>query len=184
MRELRLKSLHARRAMSDELRAIASEKICEKVIRSGLFSAAKLLACFLPMRDEVDTRRIIERAWCANKRIFVPITRAKRKMFFREIRPDTTLVRNSMAIWEPVTGEIIHPRELQLVITPLVAFDRFNHRIGMGGGYYDRTFSFLRHRKHWFKPKLLGVAFSCQEIEKITPNPWDIRLYKTFSESD
>ena len=184
MRELRSKALHARRAMNVEYRAAASKIICEKVIRSSSFSAASLLACYLPMQDEVDTRRIIERAWCAKKRIFVPITRTKGKMFFREIHPNTTLVRNSMSIWEPVTGEIVHPRELQMVVTPLVAFDRFNHRIGMGGGYYDRSFSFLRHRKHWFKPKLFGVAFKCQEIEKITPNPWDIRLYKTFNESN
>lgn len=170
--------------MNVEQRAQASKIICEKVIRSSSFSAAKLVACFLPMPDEVDTRSIIERAWCANKRIFIPITRAKGKMFFREICPDTTLVRNPMSIWEPVSGDIIAARKLQLVVTPLVAYDRFNHRIGMGGGYYDRAFSFLRHRKHWFEAKLFGVAFKCQEVEKITANPWDIRLYRTFSESN
>ena len=183
MHELRRNALQARRELSIENRAAASKIICDKVIRTSSFSAAKLVACFLPMPDEVDTRSIIERAWCANKRIFVPITRAKGKMFFREIRPDTTLVRNSMSIWEPVSGEIIEPRALQLVVTPLVAFDRLNHRIGMGGGFYDRSFSFLRHRKHWFKPKLFGIAFKCQEVEKITANPWDIRLYRTFDES-
>ena len=169
--------------MSAEMRTTASKTICEKVVASNFFKASRLIACYLPMRDEVDTRFIIERAWRANKRIFVPIVRNNENMLFREMRPNTTLIRNSMSIWEPESGAISPPRELQLVITPLVAFDQSGHRIGMGGGYYDRHFSFLRHRKLWLKPKLLGVAFECQRVEKITPNPWDIRLFNVFSES-
>ena len=180
MHKLRQQSLHARREMSVDDRAIASQKICVAVTSSREFLSASRIACYLPMRDEVDTRFIIERAWRANKRIFVPITRDKGEMLFREIRPNTTLQRNSMAIWEPVSGEFISPRNLQLVVTPTVAFDRSNHRIGMGGGYYDRCFFFLKHRKHWITPKLAGVAFKCQQVEEITPNTWDVRLYRIF----
>ena len=166
-----------------EKRANASQIICDKVTSSRDFLSASLIACYLPLRDEVDTRLIIERAWRANKRIFVPVTSNKGEMFFREIRPDTTLLQNRMAIWEPDSGDVISPRALQLVVTPTVAFDKSKHRIGMGGGYYDRCFSFLQHRKHWLKPKLAGVAFKCQEVEEITPNTWDIRLYRIFSEA-
>ena len=70
---------------------------------------------------------------------------------------------------------------LDVVITPLVAFDEYGHRIGMGGGYFDRTFSFLGNRQSWFHPKLVGLAFACQKVEKIQPNPWDIRLFCTIS---
>ncbi len=119
------------------------------------------------MHDEVDTRAIIARAWRANKRVFVPVTLRSGEMFFREIRTDTTLQKNQLSIWEPDAGKIVRPHILQLVITPTVAFDRNCNRIGMGGGYYDRCFAFLRHRKHWFRPKLMGVAFECQEVEKI-----------------
>lgn len=183
MHEFRKKALRARREMSAEDRARASEIICENVTSSREFLSASLIACYLPMHDEVDTRSIIERAWRANKRIFVPITRNNGEMLFREIRPDTTLQRNKMMIWEPQSGDFISPRNLQLVVTPTVAFDKYLRRIGMGGGYYDRCFSFLQHRKHWIKPKLAGVAFKCQEIEEITPNTWDIRLYRMFSEA-
>ena len=182
MHEFRKKALGARRAMPAEKRASASDIICKNVTSSREFLSASLIACYLPMHDEVDTRLIIERAWRANKCVFVPITRNNGEMFFREIRPDTTLLRNQMTIWEPQSGDFISPRELQLVITPTVAFDKCGQRIGMGGGYYDRCFSFLRHRKCWIKPKLAGVAFKCQEIEEITPNTWDIRLYQIFSE--
>ena len=184
MHEFRKQTLRARREMTVVKRAHASQIICDKVTASREFLSASLIACYLPMPDEVDTRSIIERAWRANKRIFVPVTRNNGEMFFREIRPDTPLQRNSMAIWEPQSGDFISPRELQLVVTPTVAFDASKHRIGMGGGYYDRCFSFLRHRKHWIKPKLASVAFKCQEVEKITPNTWDIRLYRIFSEAN
>ena len=136
------------------------------------------------MSDEVDTRAIIERAWRANKRVFVPITRKHRKILFREILPETILNRNSMGIWEPQSGTFISPRALQFVVTPTVAFDSYNSRIGMGGGYYDHCFSFLRHRQCWLKPKLYGVAFECQKVEKISPNTWDIRLYRILSEAN
>jgi 5-formyltetrahydrofolate cyclo-ligase len=183
MNELRTRALRARREMNVEDRVKASKIICDRVTSSRTFLSARLIACYLPMFDEVDTRSIIERGWRANKRIFVPITHNNEKMFFREIRPNTTLCRNRMAIWEPETGQFIAPRQLQLVVTPTVAYDKSNNRIGMGGGYYDRCFSFLRHRRHWIKPKLFGVAFDCQKVEKISPNTWDIRLYRTFSET-
>jgi 5-formyltetrahydrofolate cyclo-ligase len=183
MNKLRRKALRARREMTVDDRIAASKLICDRVTSSRAFLSAEFIACYLPMTDEVDTRLIIERGWRANKRIYVPITRNKGKMFFREIRPDTTLLRNSMTIWEPESGQFFSPRRLQLVVTPTVAYDDFNHRIGMGGGYYDRCFSFLKHRRQWIKPKLIGVAFDCQKVEKISPNTWDIRLYKIFSEN-
>ena len=182
VQKFRKHALRSRREMTAEYRTQASQKICDDVTSAREFLSASLIACYLPMHDEVDTRSIIERAWRANKRIFIPITRNNGEMLFREIRPDTTLQRNKMSIWEPQSGDFISPRELQLVVTPTVAFDKHRHRIGMGGGYYDRCFSFLRHRKHWIKPKLAGVAFKCQEIEEISPNTWDIRLYRLFTE--
>ena len=183
MKELRLKALHARRQMNAEARAESSEIICKKLIRSREFFCSDAVACYLPMFDEVDTREIIARAWRANKRIYVPVLRTRQKMSFREIHPESTLERNSLGVWEPVSGDFISPRRLDLVITPTVAFDKKNHRIGMGGGYYDRCFSFLRYRMRWLRPRLVGVAFDCQAVDEITPNAWDIRLYKVFCET-
>ena len=182
MDSFRSNALHARREMSTDERATASVVICRRVSESREYYASRLIGCYLPMYDEVDTRDIIKFAWRANKRIFVPIMRDKCDMVFCEICPDTELERNSFGIWEPTRGVLITPQKLDVVITPTVVFDKHSHRIGMGGGYYDRCFSFLRNRKHWIRPKLLGVAFHCQEVEEITPNPWDIRLYRVISE--
>ena len=168
--------------MSPEERARASEEICNRVISSGIFFSSHSIGCYLPTIDEVDTRSIIERGWRANKRIFVPVLRKGRQMSFREISPDTPLQMNAYGVWEPLTGEVMSPGRLDIAIAPTVAYDDDNNRIGMGGGYFDRCFSYLRHRKNWLRPKLIGVAFQCQKVEKISPNAWDIRLYRVFSD--
>ena len=136
------------------------------------------------MFDEVDATTIIDRAWSAKKRVFAPVIEANSGMTFQAIVPDTRIEQNSFGIWEPRSGREVAPNLIDLVITPLVAFDNDCHRIGMGGGYFDRAFSFLRNRRHWLRPKLVGVAFECQKVEKIEPSPWDIRLYRVITESN
>ena len=169
--------------MTVDQRFAASTQIAERLIRCHEFIAARQVACYLPMADEVDPRRIIARAWRANKRVFCPVTDLSGGMTFRQLQPESIVERNQYGIWEPIHGHRIAARDLDLVVTPLVAFDDDCHRIGMGGGFYDRCFAFLRHRKHWLRPKLIGIAFDCQKVEKIQPNPWDIRLYRIYSES-
>jgi 5-formyltetrahydrofolate cyclo-ligase len=182
--QLRKSALRARRALTDEQRDNASSTISGNVIRSREFFASKSIACYLPCNDEVDTTRIIERAWRAKKRIFVPVIDSRGEMIFRQLASDTDLYRNYFGIWEPASGDLISPKSIDMVITPLVAFDNKLHRIGMGGGYYDRCFQFLKHRRKWVRPKLVGVAFDCQKVEKITPNPWDIPLYQVVTEKN
>ena len=167
MNNFRERALQKRRELDVDYRALASKVICDKVTQSRLFGAASRVACYLPMRDEVDTLPIIYRAWRANKRVFVPTTRGGGEMFFREFRQNTPLRQTRLSIWEPESGEFMSPRLLQLVITPTVAFDAKKNRIGMGGGYYDRCFSFLRHRNHWLQPKLVGVAYKCQPWQHV-----------------
>jgi 5-formyltetrahydrofolate cyclo-ligase len=181
---LRAQALCARQEMGDVDRANASRKINERFLNSRHFLGSDTIACYLATWDEVDTNSIIERAWRANKRVFVPIISAPGEMTFTQLLPETTLVRNRFGLWEPVSGIQIEPSDLDVVATPLVAFDHQCNRIGMGGGYFDRTFAFLRGRHFWLRPKLIGLAFDCQKVEKITPNPWDIRLYRVFSESN
>ena len=181
---LREKALNARRNLSADERAAASEIICERVCQSHAFYAAKAIGCYLPMHDEVDTREIIRRAWRANKRVFVPVLRGPAQMVFCEITSDTELEQNRFGVWEPTRGFLIDSHQLDMVVTPTVVFDDECNRIGMGSAYYDRCFAFLRHRKQWIRPKLIGVAFECQKVEKIYPNPWDIRLYRVITENN
>ncbi len=135
------------------------------------------------MQDEVDTWPLIERAWRMKKRIFAPVVEKNFVMRFCELTPESPLVLNHYGLPEPQDGNIIAPRALDLVITPVVAFDADGNRIGMCGGYFDRTFSFLSNRQFLFHPKLIGLAFACQRVEKITPNHWDIRVFCVVNET-
>jgi 5-formyltetrahydrofolate cyclo-ligase len=181
-KKLRAIGIDARRRLSAAEREIASDKIAETVCQSAWFQRSKYVACYLGTTYEVDTWPIIARAWRMKKRIFAPVIEKRSRMRFRELTVESTLVSDRNGILQPVSGDFIFPRMLDLVLTPLVAFDAQNNRIGMGGGYFDRTFSFLRDRKQHFHPKLIGLAFGCQQVEKIAPNPWDIRLFSVISD--
>ena len=178
----RASALRARRALGQADREYASRLICRHLVHTHEFRSCRLLGCFLPMDDEVDTTRIIQRAWSAQKRVFVPVTDTHGTMNFCEITPDTIVARSRFGIWEPLAGTIVDARTLDVVVTPLVAFDAACQRIGMGGGHYDRCFHFLRKRRKWLKPKLIGVAYACQEVPSITPNRWDVPLYRVVTE--
>ncbi|MEX2125542.1 MAG: 5-formyltetrahydrofolate cyclo-ligase [Woeseia sp.] len=182
-RELRREYRDARTNLSTGEREYASERIAEKVIHAAFFQRSRLVGCYLSLSDEVDTWRIIARAWRMKKRIFAPVTRRNRMLEFREVTPESDLVRDDYGLLMPRSGDVIAARKLDLVLTPLVAFDERGQRIGMGGGYYDRTFSFLRGRRQLLKPKLVGLAFACQQAPEIASNPWDIRLYRVITES-
>lgn len=181
--ELRKSSLGARRALSTTERYRASRIICDRLLRSHEFMSARTVGAYLAMPDEVQTALVISRAWRAGKRVAIPVTERHGKMMFCTITNETPLLRNKLGIWEPVNGNAIDVRNLDIVVTPLVAFDDNNHRIGMGGGYYDRAFHFLRNRRKWLSPKLIGLAFECQRVTSIVPNTWDIPLYKILTEA-
>lgn len=168
--------------MTEEARDAAAEKINETIVNSNWFQRARYVACYLPADDEVNTWATISRAWAMKKRIFAPVLEKKSRLQFQEITAETDLRLNRYGLFEPADGEIVTARMLDIVLTPVVAFDSENNRIGMGGGYFDRTFSFLRNRGSWVHPKLIGLAFACQKVEEIPPNPWDIRLFRAITE--
>jgi 5-formyltetrahydrofolate cyclo-ligase len=182
MKNLRRDAWTARRSMTASERARASRQITDQFLNSRYFFSSEAIACYVAAWDEVDTSAIIERAWCAKKRVFLPVIAAHGRMFFRETLPGTDLARNDFGLWEPVSGELIDANRLDVVVAPLVVFDTQGSRIGMGGGYFDRAFAFLAGRTHWLRPKLIGVAFECQRAQKITRNPWDIPVFRVLTE--
>jgi 5-formyltetrahydrofolate cyclo-ligase len=181
--ELRISCRRARADLSSVSRDEASTRICDTVIRAGFFRRSRNVACYLPSDVEVDTWPIIARAFTMGKQVSAPVLRKNGSMGFRVLDSDSELLPNQFGLLEPQDGEFIDPHHLDIVITPLVAFDAVGNRVGMGSGYFDRAFSFLRTRRTWLHPKLIGVAFECQRVKKITPNPWDIGLFRVFTET-
>ena len=179
---LRRRGIQARRKLTTEQRDDASLLISDLLVRQPTFQRAKCVATYLPAEDEVNSWPLIERAWRMKKRVFAPIVKKNRHLHFCELGPNSRLSMNQFGLREPREGCRIDSRRLDLVIVPLVAFDDGCNRIGMGGGYYDRTFSFLRARQSFRKPKLIGVAFERQRVEHIPASPWDIPLFQVITE--
>ncbi len=171
-----------RRKLADHERARHSQTIASRFLRSKDFLAANHIACFISSGDEVDTSAIFARAWRAGKCIYAPVVLPRRQMKFVQVLRDTPLKKSAFGLWEPVFGAELVATKLDVVVTPLLAFDARRYRVGVGGGYYDRAFAHLQRAGKWLRPKLVGVAFECQRVEKIRPNPWDIRLSRIFTE--
>ncbi len=121
--------------------------------------------------------------WEAEKICYLPVLTDARTLQFGQYCAGDALQPNQYGIPEPFnTQHSIQSERLDLVITPLVAFDMHGSRLGTGGGYYDRTFAFIN--THPAKaPFLLGLAFSIQCCESIPTEPWDVKLNGVLTES-
>ncbi len=177
-RELRAK----RRALPDTLRAQADRAIHANLRSLPEYRRARRIALYLAFDGEPSLGPLVEAARRQRKRLYVPVLRGM-TMTFAELERGATLAPNFFGIMEPKVGEKIDARELDLVLTPLVAFDDRGVRIGVGRGYYDRAFKFLRHRSHWRRPKLLGVAYELQRVASLTPSSWDVPLWGAVTEA-
>ncbi len=145
-----------------------------------LFRRGARVALYMPMRGEVDLRPAVEAAWRNGSTVYMPkiVDRRHARMTFLPWTPDQPRRRNVYGIEEPAldTGRL-EARELDTVVMPVVGFDREGNRLGMGAGYYDRA---MRRRldptRAWRRPRLVGVAFSCQELPAIAASPWDVPM--------
>jgi 5-formyltetrahydrofolate cyclo-ligase len=108
----------------------------------------------------------------------LPIVESGRRLRFAPWQPGQPIATNRYGIPEPDTpaSARLQPQDIDLVLVPLLGFDRRGYRLGFGGGYYDRSFDFLRERTDVGKPVLVGVGYARQELESIEPMPWDVRL--------
>ena len=165
-----------RRNLDKKTHYKCSIKILYKLLKNNLLRYNKI-AIYLPNDGELSTDKIINFLAKKNKCIYLPVVH-KGKLKFAKIGKQYKL--NKFKIKEPINTEIIHAKQINLIITPLVGFDNFGNRIGMGGGFYDKTFSFKLTQNIYKYPKLFGIAFNFQNII-IKPNPWDVKLDKIIS---
>lgn len=169
-----------RRALSPQERSIRAAAIASHLLRSRLFRTARAVAGYLPVRGEADPTPVLRQARRHGKDVYLPVLArlGHAGLCFARFDDGVRLRPNRFGILEPEH----HPRDLvrglslDLVLTPLVAFDAHGNRLGMGGGFYDRTFSYLAHRTHWCRPVLIGYAYSFQEVDGLPRQRWDVPL--------
>ena len=108
----------------------------------------------------------------------LPVLTGERALRFAPWQPGAAVAPNRYGIPEPqvAPADLVAAEALELVLVPLLGFDRRGHRLGTGGGYYDRSFAFLGGRERPAQPVLVGIGYSFQEVEAIGAEPWDIRM--------
>ncbi len=155
-------------------------------ISSPAFRNSGRIGVYLPNDGEMDPRPLLRRAWSMGKRCYLPVLDplGSNRLWFVPYRAGDALRINRYGIPEPTHPARARVRAgaLDLILAPLVAFDRHGHRLGMGGGYYDRSLAFLRHRRHWRRPRLYGLAFEFQRVKRLRAAAWDVALDGCFSE--
>ena len=177
---LRLQLKRIRGALSAAERAAATAAAVQRVLRLAQFRRARRVAAYVGSKSELNPMPLLELAADLHKQCFLPVLHPFRsgRLWFCRWRPGDRLVPNRFGIPEPLTGaeDVIATRRLDLVIVPLLGFDKSCQRLGMGGGYYDRSFAFVHHLKHARRPFLLGFAHESQLVDSLQTQPWDVPL--------
>jgi len=177
--EIRSQKRSQRRALGEAIQASHAEKLKKNIQRNQQYLNCQRLACYLPNDGEIDPIPIIEQAWQRRKKTYLPVlSPLKDSLYFAPFPPGFSLTMNKFGIFEPDC----HPKhwlraeQIDMMLLPLVAFDDHGNRIGMGGGFYDRSLAHLQLRRHIRKPYLIGLAHELQKTDKVITQSWDIAL--------
>ncbi|MBP2550104.1 5-formyltetrahydrofolate cyclo-ligase [Neorhizobium galegae] len=177
--QLRKETLLERDALSADERIEKSLAIADHGSAALRDEAFAVVSGFLPIRSEADIRPLLSTLRQSGARIALPVILDKETIVFRELLPGAELVPMGFGTYGPGPEAAVLDPDLMLV--PLAAFDGKGQRIGYGGGYYDRAIDRL-HRKG-LSPRLIGIAFDCQEVASVPAETHDVRLHAVLTES-
>jgi len=189
-KKLRKQLRETRRALNPSQQRLASQQLARKLRTHPVFLRSKHIALYMADDGEIDMRYVINTIEKMGKQCYLPILHPLKHniLWFGSYRNGDILMANRFGLAEPPCDKKIFPAwALDLVLMPLVGFDRKGNRLGMGGGFYDRTFSFKKnfsqkkesHQKNTRRPKfptLMGVAHHCQELTQLSNESWDVQL--------
>ncbi|MBV4461375.1 5-formyltetrahydrofolate cyclo-ligase [Pseudomonas sp. COR58] len=184
--QLRRQLRKARRSLTPSQQREAAEGLYRQLAQHPQFRRARHVSLYLPTDGEIDPRLLLRAAQRRGKATYLPVLSAwpRTKMVFQRIRPGEKLAPNRFRILEPRINPARQRRiwALDLVLLPLVGFDDVGGRLGMGGGFYDRSLAYLARRKSWRKPVLLGLAHECQKVGRLAQASWDVPLQGTVTD--
>jgi len=179
-RQLRKQLRSQRRSLSAAQQEAAARALLKKLRTHPVFVRSHHLAFYMAEDGEIDPCHILKAAAKMGKRCYLPILHpfVFGKIWFARYTIGDPLVKNYFGLAEPLLRtRPFPPWGLDMVLLPLVGFDRRGQRLGMGGGFYDRTFGFigppLRRPR---RPQLVGLAHHCQEVQGLTKAVWDVAL--------
>ncbi len=181
--EIRKEIRQQRLDLSSEQQSQAATQLLTHFINAPKIQQAKNIALYLTNDGELDTQTLINWCWQQGKNIYLPVLHpfSKGHLLFLHYTKQTPLVANKYGIAEPKLNlsSVIIPEQLDLICTPLVAFDSTGNRLGMGGGFYDRTLSIWQRNFRLdksAKPYPIGLAHNCQHVTNLPSENWDVPL--------
>ncbi|PQZ94204.1 MULTISPECIES: 5-formyltetrahydrofolate cyclo-ligase [Pseudomonas] len=184
--QLRRMLRKARRELTPSEQRKAAQGLFRQLAQHPLFRRSRHISLYLPTDGEIDPRLLLRAAQRRGKATYLPVLSAwpRTKMVFQRVRPGEKLRPNRFRILEPRInlGQQRAVWALNLVLLPLVGFDETGGRLGMGGGFYDRSLAYLARRQNWRAPTLLGLAHECQKVERLTQASWDVPLAGTVTD--
>ncbi len=184
--QLRRMLRNARRALTPSEQRQAAHGLYRQLAQHPLFRRAKHISLYLPTDGEIDPRLLLRAAQRRGKATYLPVLSAwpRTKMVFQRVKPGEKLLPNRFRILEPRVNAKRQRKvwALDLVLLPLVGFDDAGGRLGMGGGFYDRSLAYLARRQSWRKPTLLGLAHECQKVDRLAQASWDVPLAGTVTD--
>ncbi|MSR11120.1 MAG: 5-formyltetrahydrofolate cyclo-ligase [Gammaproteobacteria bacterium] len=168
----------ARQALTPKLQNQANQAVCDLLQQQDFFRAAEHIAFYQAFDGEIDPKPLLDLALSQGKHCYLPIIAAGNPdmLSFAPFDKNTILVKNNWGIPEPLQPtELVPPTHFDLVLVPLVGFDQNCFRLGMGKGFYDRTFSFKIFNRS-SNPLLIGLAHANQLLDAFPTQSWDVRL--------
>lgn len=176
---LRNERLALRDAMAPESRIEASLTMADHAGDVIALDPGHIVSGFWPIRSEVDIRPLMARLRDRGARLCLPVIIDKKTIVFRELLNGAPVISTGFGTTGP--GPDAPELDPDIMLVPLSAFDATGHRIGYGAGYYDRAIDKLRNKGHL--PKLIGIAFNCQEVASVPAEPHDVALDAVLTES-
>jgi 5-formyltetrahydrofolate cyclo-ligase len=161
-----------RTALSPEERERLADSVAERVVAVPEVRAARTVLLFSSFGSEIPTTGLVARLVAEGKRVLLPFVEGD-SMVAAEFLPDQdgALVETTYGPKEPASRNPVHPRQVDVVILPGLAFDRNGHRLGYGGGYYDRYVRGLRA-----VALRVGIGFARQVVDDVPQGPGDERV--------
>lgn len=185
--ELRRLLRQRRRALTPLEQRQAARALYRRLATHALFRRARHIAMYLPNDGEIDPRLLLEEARRRGKTTYLPVLNPwpRTHMAFQRVHANERLRGNRFGIAEPARNPKNQrkPWALDLILLPLVGFDESGGRLGMGGGFYDRSLAFLQRRDGVHKPRLVGLAHECQKVDRLAQASWDVPLQACVTDS-
>jgi 5-formyltetrahydrofolate cyclo-ligase len=176
-RELRQHLAAQRRALTPAQRIAAAQGLRRSLEQLPEYHTDARVAGYWACDGELPLNLVIPPLAARGQRFLLPMLGEDRQLRFAPWAAGEAVQPNRFGIPEPAAPrEWFAPFQLDLVLVPLLGFDRHGHRLGYGGGWYDRSFAFLAEQARPTEPLLVGIAYDFQELPAIKPEAWDVPL--------